>query len=214
VPLFEQISLNIQKNKKYDGKKCGSPVASKFLGSPKHLSKFLPVSHMVRQSALLTKLCTSREEEKKGTFDEKAKEVASVASATSVAVEDIKEKEDLSSPMIDPEAVRLPNMIKLNNSVLQKEKPGVCSLVRSPSLFLRGKTTRVSKETVYCECGNICDETKMLCSECSRQKETVELSGYLYLKTKSNQMKRYWYTLLNRELHCMKHAYKALCRLR
>lgn len=71
------------------------------------------------------------------------------------------------------------------------------------SLYFRENSQDAAGSLIYCECGNVCESNKTLCSACSKANESKEYSGFLYLKKRSGDLKRYWYTLVNKELYCI-----------
>ena len=112
---------------------------------------------------------------------------------------------------MNTEAIRLPNATK-GSTLAPTKAPDASELLKSPSLFLRDIGRDEAKGIIYCECGNPCEGENTLCESCSKSKESVEFSGYLYIKDQSNQLKRYWYILLNKELYCKSSNQNRLCK--
>jgi hypothetical protein len=56
---------------------------------------------------------------------------------------------------------------------------------------------------MFCKCGKICKEAFNLCEECIATGKLHEAGGYLYLKRDQNNLDRYWFQLINKELYCM-----------
>ena len=173
----------------------------------------------VKKSSVLEKFTTHAEENKEGkdgaapvtptkerklTNDEPKIEASKTMKAQHVPwIDSSKAQELLVSPNMNTEVIRLPNAVKVNQSVLQKTKEVKSDLLKSPSLFLRDSSAKdIVGSLLYCECGNSCDGESTVCSTCLKSKETIENTGYLYLKAKSTKLKRYWYILLNKELYC------------
>ena len=223
IPFFKQITLYAKKIKKVESKASHSPPTTKLLSSPKMLSKFAPVSPMIKRdikgpvkeglktSSVLAKLTGNVAEEAKGkgedkrpvTHDEAKVEASKTMKAQHVPwIDSSKAKDIIMSPNMNTEVIRLPNTIKVNQSLVQKIKDDKSELLKSPSLFLRDASKDSTGGVIYCGCGRPCEGDNTLCSECMRSKESVEHSGYLYVKTKSTKLKRYWYILLNKELYC------------
>ncbi len=234
IPFYKQLMLYTRRIKKSEAK-VHSPPATKLLPFPKVLSKFAPVSPMIkhspqaltkgglRTSSVLTKFGINQEDSKRkehpdskdspkeGGKEEDTKiEPSKMMKAQHVPWIDASKAQDvLLSPNMNTEVIRLPNTIKVNRSVLQKAKEEKSDLLKSPSLFLRDTAKEAEGGMTYCECGNSCEPGNTMCAVCMKAKETSEYSGYLYLKTKSTKLKRYWYILLNKELYCterVKHA--------
>lgn len=232
IPLYNQLMLYARRIKKSESK-AHSPPVTKFLPFPKMLSKFAPVSPMIkrspealrksglRTSSVLTKFGASPEEtkdhhkehaddskeEKKDVVAEEHKIEASKTLKSQYVpwIDASKARDVLLSPNMNTEVIRLPNAIKVNLSVQQKTKEEKSELLKSPSLYLRDTSKESAGGLIYCECGNPCDGDNTQCTTCLKAKETSEYSGYLYLKTKSTKLKRYWYILLNKELYCTSH---------
>ena len=57
---------------------------------------------------------------------------------------------------------------------------------------------------IFCQCGRICKEAFNLCEECIAAGKVLEAGGYLYLKRDQNNLDRYWFQLVNKELYCMR----------
>lgn len=229
IPFYKQLMLYTHRIKKSDNK-VHSPPATKLLPFPKMLSKFAPVSPMIKHSpgalsksglktsSALTKFAAAQEDSKtrkdspteksptkEGVSPEEAKiEASRTMKAQHVPwIDSSKAQDVLLSPNMNTEVIRLPNAIKVNRSVLQKAKEEKSDMLKSPSLFLRDTSKDAAGGLIYCECGNPCEGGSTMCTVCMKSKETIEYSGYLYLKTKSTKLKRYWYILLNKELYCI-----------
>eukprot|EP00831_Metopus_contortus_P084918 TRINITY_DN9752_c0_g1_i1.p1 TRINITY_DN9752_c0_g1~~TRINITY_DN9752_c0_g1_i1.p1 ORF type:complete len:493 (+),score=73.14 TRINITY_DN9752_c0_g1_i1:162-1640(+) len=217
IPFYKDLVLYAQKIKKTETKTT-SPTTSKLLSSPKLLSKFAPVANMVKgspkllnqkkeegpkSSAALAKFGPSREEDK--TAEEgKGDQRKPTKSKGDPWIDPSKAPECVLSPNMNTEVVRMPNTAKINYSVLQKVKDGKIDILKSPSLILRDASKTTEGSVFYCSCGNPIEGDNTLCSSCLKAKDAIELAGYLYLKTKSTKLKRYWFTMLNKELYCFK----------
>ena len=221
VPFYKQISLYSKKIKKTDNKGIHSPPTTKLLSSPKMLSKFAPVSPMIKRSpkamgkdglkksSILEKF-TARPEDGKATAvakdinDEPKLEASKMMKAQHIPwIDSSKTQETLMSPNLNTEVIRMPNATKVSQTAVQKAKEEKSDMFKSPSLILLDSSGKDEVGTlVYCECGNFCEGESTLCSACMKNKESIENSGYLYLKAKSTKLKRYWYILLNKELYC------------
>jgi len=181
------------------------------ISSPKLLTKFAPVSPMIKHSSRLAEKSTLKTSSVLAKFavntgdlkkieEAKAKPSKGMLARHTPLIEPTKGKL-VPSPNINAEAIRLPNTI-MPNSLAPTKAPDTAELLKSPSLFLRGTGKNEMEGRIYCECGSPCEGENTLCESCLKSKESVEYSGYLYLKDKSNQLKRYWYILLNKELYC------------
>lgn len=217
IPFFKQIPLYAIKIRKIVSKTPALKPRTILISSPKLLTKFAPVSPMIKHcsrftgksslktSSVLAKLAANTSNMKK-VEESKAEDAKPMPSkgmlARHVPWIDQSKAKSTSSPHINAEAIRLPNAIK-TNSLAPTKAPDTAELLKSPSLFLRGTGKNETAGIVYCECGNPCEGENTLCESCLKSKETVEYSGYLYLKDKSAQLKRYWYILLNKELYCI-----------
>jgi hypothetical protein len=104
---------------------------------------------------------------------------------------------------LNTEVIRLPNSIRKAQPTQNQPKKDVNEIIRSPSLFLRDLSKEINGGQIYCECGNLCEGANNQCSSCLKGVENIELTGFLYMKTKETQFKRYWYKLLNKELLCI-----------
>ncbi len=219
IPFYKQITLYAKKIKKADTKASHSPPTTKLLSSPKMLSKFAPVSPMIKRSphgptkeglktsSALTKFSANPSEETKekkpSAGDEPKLEPSKTMKAQHVPwIDASKAKDIVMSPNMNTEVIRLPNTIKVNTSVLQKVKEDKSEMLKSPSLFLRDASKDPTGGIIFCGCGNPCEGDNTLCPSCIKSRESIENSGYLYVKTKSTKLKRYWYLLLNKELYC------------
>ena len=202
-----------------------APKNAKLLSSPKLLSKMAPVSSMVKRSpkGVLSKQATAdatkiaanilnrlsgQAEESKKTQQSESEESKNNASKTMKALHvpwiDSNNAEKLAlSPNINTEVVRLPNTSKTQPSVLQTIKNPNGVINKSPSVFLRD-AAQDENSVNYCECGSVCEGANTACLTCSQKIKTpVEYSGYLYIKKHETKLKRYWYSLNNKELYCM-----------
>lgn len=224
IPFYEQLPLFAKKTTKIDTQgQTNHPKSAKLLSSPKLLSKFAPVSSMVKRSpkpdlisklkdheaakglSILAKLSGPSEEIKTQKTDQEESKIK--ASKTMIAqhvpwIDPTKAQELALSPNINTEVIRLPNVAKNTSPTQQKSKNVKADVMNSPSIFLRDAVHQANSLN-YCECGNVCEGDNTLCASCQKSKSSVEYSGYLYLKTKENKIKRYWYNLLNKELYCM-----------
>lgn len=70
------------------------------------------------------------------------------------------------------------------------------------SLYFRENSQDAAGGVIYCECGNVCEGENTLCATCMKSTDSKEYSGFLYLKKRSGNLKRYWYSLINKELYC------------
>ena len=174
----------------------------------KHSSRFTGKANL-KANSILAKLSTNasdaekskKAEELKKAEDSKAKLGKGTLSRHTPWIDKSNAKNIPAPTDMNAEAIRLPNATK--GGLTTTKAPDVSELLKSPSLFLRDTGRDESKGITYCGCGNICEGENMLCENCLKSKESVEYSGYLYLKDKSNQPKRYWYILLNKELYCI-----------
>ena len=107
----------------------------------------------------------------------------------------------LMSPGMSPEAVRLPN-VRCSEGPSEQGSTSPTNLLKSPSLYLREPRKDSSKGVVYCECGNPCSDGTTQCVTCFQAQQPIEYTGYLYLKSKTKVLKKYWFSLLNKELYC------------
>lgn len=178
IPFFKQIPLYAKKIRGTENNDPESKSTIKVLSSPKMLTTFAPVASLIKNSP-------------KGT--------------ETVSKEEIKKSHKLSKLFneggeeLNAEVVRLPNSIKNAKSVSESKNT---NLVRSPSLYLRSINAELSGKQNFCECGNVCEGSNILCPICLKSKETIEYSGYLYVKSKEKKLKKYYYKLLNKELYC------------
>lgn len=216
IPFYKQIALYATRIKKLISKSPALKPTTKLLSSPKLLTKFAPVSPMIRHStrvyektniktsSVLSRLAGNPSVASKVIVEEaKAKPSRGMLARHAPWIDQAKTKNSPMSPDINAEAIRLPNAVKTGNSVTLAAI-NTAELLKSPSLFLRGTDRDEAKDNViYCECGNPCEVENSLCETCLKSKESVEYSGYLSIKDKSNQLKQYWYILLNKELYCI-----------
>ena len=56
---------------------------------------------------------------------------------------------------------------------------------------------------IFCKCGKLCKEAFNLCEECIASGKVHEAGGYLYLKRDQNNLDRFWFQLINKELYCI-----------
>jgi hypothetical protein len=211
IPFYKQIPLYALKIKKMLSKTPALKPRTILISSPKLLTKFAPVSPMIKHSSrfagksqlktssVLAKLASNTGDIKK-VEETKVKPSKGMLARHVPLIEPTKDTV-APSPNINTEAIRLPNTIK-TNILAPTKAPDTAELLKSPSLFLRGTGKSETAGMIYCECGNPCEGDSTLCDSCLKSKESVEYSGYLYLKDKVNQLKRYWYILLNKELYC------------
>jgi hypothetical protein len=151
----------------------------------------------LKLNLVLAKLTTNASDLKKAE-EAKTKPTKGILTKHNPLIDKTKGNNSLLPADMNTEAIRLSNT-KTNNNLLVST---TSDLLKSPSLFLRGINRTEEKEIFFCECGNPCSEENNLCETCSKLKESVEYAGYLYVKEKGNQLKRYWYILLNKELYC------------
>lgn len=208
IPFYKQISLYALKIKKVVYKSPRLEPTTKLLSSPKLLTKFAPVSPMIRQSSrptvkppsnpnsILNRLAVNASASK----DEEKTRARGTLSKYTPWIDRSKAKNLPVPTDLNTEAVRLPNAKA--NLLAPTKTPTTAELLRSPSLFLRGIDRAEESKLVYCECGSVCTSGESVCEACVKGRESVEHSGYLYLKDKSSQLKRYWCILLNKELYC------------
>jgi len=214
IPFYKQLSLYATKIKKVVSRSPALKPSAKLLSSPSMLTKFALVSPMIRNStrladkptlkpnSILAKLTTNTSDIKKPE-EGKVKQIKGTLARHSPWIDKSKGKNAPLPADMNTEAIRLPNTTKANNNLLTPTKaPGTSDLLKSPSLFLRGISRTEEKEVFYCECGNPCSGENNLCELCSKLKESKEYAGHLYVKEKNNQLKKYWYILLNKELYC------------
>jgi len=229
IPFFKAITIHSQKFKKPDGK-THSPPSSKLISSPKQLTKFAPISPMIKKpgkeqiketlkkSAALSKYGPNEESKiakppvSNGTNstasssplkNDTVSESSKILKSQHVPwIDPSKAKEIALSPNMNTEVIRLPNTIKAP-ALVQKSKDEKTEILKSPSYFLREPSKQSSESVTYCACGNPCEGDSTLCPACMKNKEIIENSGFLYVKTKSTKLKRYWYHLINKELYCI-----------
>jgi len=209
IPFYKQVPLYALKIKKVIYKSPSPALTTKFLSSPRILTKFAPVSPMIRQnkSNLNPNSILNRLTINPSTFKEKKQEESKVKppkgrpSRYILWIDNSKAKNSPLPTDMNTEGIRLPNSIKDTHSTSIKP-PTTAEVVKSPSLFLKGISKTEEQQVLYCECGSLCKEGENLCDTCLKRTESVEYSGYLYVKEKNNQLKRYWYTLLNKDLYC------------
>eukprot|EP00826_Nyctotherus_ovalis_P024655 TRINITY_DN1902_c0_g4_i1.p1 TRINITY_DN1902_c0_g4~~TRINITY_DN1902_c0_g4_i1.p1 ORF type:complete len:222 (-),score=70.79 TRINITY_DN1902_c0_g4_i1:205-870(-) len=211
IPFYKQLSLYATKIKKVVSQSPALKPTAKLLSSPSMLTKFAPVSPMIRNSSrfadkpalkpnsILAKLAINASDKK--TEEAKVKPSKGTLARHTPWLDKSKAKNTPPPTDMNTEAIRLPNTTK-TNLLAPAKAPTTSELLKSPSLFLRGINRGEEKDVFYCECGNPCSGENNLCENCAKLKESVEYAGYLYLKDKASQLKRYWFILLNKELYC------------
>ena len=60
-----------------------------------------------------------------------------------------------------------------------------------------------AESIIFCKCGKLCKETFNMCEECIASGKVHEAGGYLYLKRDQNNLDRFWFQLINKELYCI-----------
>ena len=210
IPFYRQINLYAAKIKKIAPKTPSIKPTTKLLSSPKMLTKFAPVSPMIRHSphfsgkakmkpdSILSKL--SGNPGKKKVEELKGKPSKGTLSNHKPYINATDSSSLTTSSDINTEVIRLPNTAKAGHKT-ETEIPDASELLKSPSLFLRDTGKDEAKGIIYCECGNPCKEGNTLCENCLKSKESIEHCGYLYVQNESKQFQRYWYILLNKELY-------------
>jgi hypothetical protein len=240
IPIYRQLALYRQKVLKGAIKHTPTPTTTKLLSSPKMLTKFAPVSTMVRNSPRVHKRLPTT-----AGMNLKA---ASLLAKFGANTEDGKQTKPAPGPGPEPEPDPIPadeprpptKTLKAQHTPwLDTTQPQLLvfspnmntEVIRLPTSSLPGKpdpesakdatkgTSTTSESAgdggsngVYCACGNLCEGQQTRCPNCLKSKDSVELSGYLYLKAKSGNMKRYWYQFLNKELYCKENS-GDVCRL-
>lgn len=178
IPFFSQIPLYATKIKGEGSNLSQGPTTTKLLSSPKTLTKLAPVAAIVMSSPKTGPM--SKEETKSDL---------------------LKGQKSPRLNELNTEVIRLPNTIKKASETAKGKSSS--DVVKSPSLFLRSIANELSGEQIFCECGNVCEGSNTLCASCIKSKETIEHSGFLYIKSKEAKLKRYYYKLLNKELYCI-----------
>jgi tRNA A-37 threonylcarbamoyl transferase component Bud32 len=72
-------------------------------------------------------------------------------------------------------------------------------LIASYITSTEGIRTISSKSLMVCSCGNECKES--ICHNCAEKYKFIEHKGYLYGKTESKQLVRYWFVLIGKRLY-------------
>ena len=202
IPFYEQVPLYASEVKRIK-KKTKSTVPSMKISSPKLLHQFSPVGRMIRRNS------------HHGTY----------ASARGSAVRDPikndveKNASETVLPAVDKGPIRA-SADKLSKPQRQFSSPVV---VKDPAGTIPGATASKkshffqeavqnttewviedskSETVLFCKCGKICKESFSLCDECISAGKLYEAGGYLYLKRDQNNLDRYWFQLINKELYC------------
>ena len=157
------------------------------LAAPKVLSKFSPISKIVKfstpklESRTLSSLNPDSTEEEKGPVNLPYFQKISTKIKSGFAPNLTKTTPSLSS------VVRLPNV---------KEK--LQDITKSPTTFLM----EPSQETIlFCECGNtISNLDVLLCDDCIIKRENPKCEGYLYIMKES--LKKYWFSIDKKDIIC------------
>ncbi len=55
---------------------------------------------------------------------------------------------------------------------------------------------------MLCKCGNVCKDPLNVCEECFAAGTVYEAAGYLYIMRDKNNLDRYWFRLVSKELYC------------
>ena len=176
---FKKYEMSIKRNEPL----VKTPKSGKTLAGAKVLSKFSPLSQIVRFSTPKSETRSLKmpdfnsPEESKKTKGSYLNRVSGNKSGFAPS----KKTSEVNSPMSP--AVRLPN-----TRIKQKE------VTDSPSTFLSGKGV-----SLFCECGKaINDLNKLRCNDCLFKKKIEKCEGWLYVK--SGKLCKYWFTLDKKDL--------------
>ncbi len=167
-------------NRKSEDAMLRSPSSSKKLASPKILSKFSPVTQMV-------KFATPKPEHH-------------VLRVTRKMYTPTKEETKAASPS------RFALPTKLRSSLAPPRGDEESGSPISPAV--RQVALKVN-EALFCECGKeINDTDKLLCDDCIEKMEESKCEGYLSKMGKDGQIKESWVCIEKRELFCIPSTYK------
>ncbi len=188
-------------------KKAKSTLQPRKISSPKLLQQFSPVGRMIRRNSYL------------GTFGSVGGGSATKEPAP-IATE--KNASEVHSPAAGKDSAgsaasldtftqhqRLLSATNVAAAATAKKDPVAHS--KKSHFFQEAvqKTTEWVIEdckgdsVMFCKCGKICKEAFNLCEECIATGKLHEAGGYLYLKRDQNNLDRYWFQLINKELYCM-----------
>lgn len=169
-----------------------TPTQSRKLAAPKVLSKFSPLSEIVRFST--PKLESKALRITKPTDIDSPEEVKGiVAQRPYFSKLSAKPKSGFAPNSPSPLTTSIP-AVRLANAKLKSQ-----DITNSPSTFLAGKNTQ--DVVLFCECGRtITDFDKLQCSVCLAKNEQVKCEGFLYRKKKT--MKKMWFCIDKKELFC------------
>ena len=220
IPLFKQVALYSKKHKN-DITKTPDLQSKKLLSSPKVLSKFSPISPMFcatciefkdiefKENSIIAKICKDNikeyEELKNSGEKNKLKSNINNKMIETINNNDQDEFDNVNDNLpsgINTEAIRLPNITKINPSVMQKFKEAKLEVIKSPSCYLKNEHKDSYNNKICEKCENSCDDDSV-CHNCTDDNSLIEHSGYLYTKSKKGGLKQQWYILLNQELYCI-----------
>jgi len=93
------------------------------------------------------------------------------------------------------------------------QTPAVTAMTKTKSKFFEEAVEKTGEWVIeeskndtilFCKCGKICKKEFSMCDECIASGKVHEAGGYLYLKRDQNNLDRYWFQLINKELYCFK----------
>jgi len=192
---FDQFKRYEQGKLKEKDKLVKSPSRSSKLATPKVLTRFSQLSHLVLFSTpklgannivIIPKPDINLKTNENG--DQKNIKLSTPSPPKGHAMQSTDSSSDTESPI--NLAIRFAN----------------CSFAKSET-ETSPKTPAAGGEcTLFCECGKeVSDYGRMLCADCLIKKHESNCQGYLYKKSKKEptKLKKYWFCIENRELFCI-----------
>lgn len=169
-----------------------SPTQGRKMAQPKILSKFSPLTHMVKFSTPQVQFQAIRVQKPEDTATtEETKETAQKPYISKISA---KHTPIVGSPSLKAPLSPITQAVRLPNTKIDAK-----NLLKSPSLFLAGKN---SDAILFCECGKeISDFDKLLCSDCCSKLNQPKCEGYLS-KLTNKTLTKYWMCIEKMELYC------------
>ncbi len=206
IPFFEQVPLFAEKVKHLKDKPKRISQIRK-ISSPKVLSQFNPVGHVIRRNSYYESRNsqTPSGEEKSGGEEHSNFDVAveavpvappqSSSKVIGLTLEHKKLERRFSGPIKKlQESAHKKSRFFLEAE--QKERPLMIEEIKDST-----------EPVLLCKCGKLCLAPLNVCADCHANGQLHEAAGYLYLMRDARNLDRYWFQLVNKELYCKNHLH-------
>eukprot|EP01022_Parablepharisma_sp_SALTPOND_P006660 TRINITY_DN126_c1_g1_i1.p1 TRINITY_DN126_c1_g1~~TRINITY_DN126_c1_g1_i1.p1 ORF type:complete len:708 (+),score=74.27 TRINITY_DN126_c1_g1_i1:471-2594(+) len=191
-PSLAQFKRYEQGLKKKTESLLRTPTSGRRLAAPKVLSKFSPLSQLVKFST--PKLESKTLRVAKADVPESPEEVKSLTAQRPYLSKISAKPKSGFAPSPLPHDSPIGPAVRLANTKVKSH-----DVTNSPSTFLSGKSG--PDLTLFCECGKtITDLDKLLCEDCIAKMNEPKCEGYLLRKKKG--IKKFWFCIDKKELYC------------